>query len=324
MFQLDGKEFGELIKRKFAPDFKITEASGSLNNVFECHTQSFRNESFDILKLTSNFHDDVKVYGLNDTSHVSLHFQLAGKSDANISGFKTSLPLEKGRFNLMNCVDPISSFVFPKQHHYEYLCIGLKPSFFNEILVDCGDACADILNKSQERESFSLFQPNNMTNNWQYTALKLLQNPPLSNNLKPVYIKSKIKELVLLAIESYPFGKYEKEIIKPEVEKLNSVKNYLLDNYLSFLTLDGICRDFGLNEFKLKRGFKKLFGITVFGYIHQLRMAHANRLLLDSGLSIGEIAAIIGYTSDASFIRSFKQYYGYSPGKHQLLAKPSG
>jgi AraC-like DNA-binding protein len=44
-------------------------------------------------------------------------------------------------------------------------------------------------------------------------------------------------------------------------------------------------------------------------------MQHAQTLLIAGGLSIGEIAAVVGYTSDSSFIRAFKRYYGYAPGK---------
>jgi AraC-like DNA-binding protein len=34
-----------------------------------------------------------------------------------------------------------------------------------------------------------------------------------------------------------------------------------------------------INEYKLKRGFKELFGTTVFGFIHRHRMSTAKRLL---------------------------------------------
>ncbi len=57
-----------------------------------------------------------------------------------------------------------------------------------------------------------------------------------------------------------------------------------------------------------------MFGTTVFSYIHKLRMEHAYYLACHADYSIGEIAAITGYQSDAAFIRAFKQAFNCSPG----------
>jgi len=318
MFQLDGKEFASLIKRQFTAKLMTTETSIAVKNVFECRTKSLRDEDFDILNFTSSFQDDFKINNLQDTTHVSLHFQLSGKSDAYISGFGKILPMNKGRFNLLNCVEPISTFVFPKQQVYEYLCVGLKPSFFRSVLEDCGPAYENMLAQSHRGQAFSLYHPNSTTGHLQLDTLNLLRRSPVADNLRTLYIRSKVKELILLTIGGGAEDK--KTVITIDIDKLNAVKAYLTINYLSVFTLESISRTFGLNEFKLKSGFKKLFGYTVFGYIHQLRMEHACNLLSSGGFSIGEVAAIIGYTSDSAFIRAYKLQFGYTPGKHQLFA----
>ena len=145
----------------------------------------------------------------------------------------------------------------------------------------------------------------------------MLQNPPVADNLKAVYLRSKVKELIFLSLNTYSSapGQDHYPITAQDIEKLQEVKSYLSVHYLSALSLEGISRSFLLNEFKLKKGFKAVFGHTVFGYIHQLRIEYAGRLLQDGGMSIGEVAALVGYTSDSSFIRAFKSYYGCSPGK---------
>lgn len=319
MFQLDGKEFASLIKRVFTAELMTTETSIAVKDVFECRTKSMRDEDFDILNFTSSFQDDFRINNLQDTTHVSLHYQLAGKSDAYISGFRKTLPMDKGRFNLLNCVDPVSTFVFPKQQVYEYLCVGLKPSFFRSVLQDCGPAYESMLAQSQRGQAFSLYHPNSTTDHLQSDTLNLLQRPPVADNLRTLYIRSKVKELILLTIGGAG-AEDKKTVTNIDTDKLNAVKAYLTANYISAFTLESISKTFGLNEFKLKSGFRKLFGYTVFGYIHHLRMEHANTLLSSGGFSIGEIAAIIGYTSDSAFIRAYKLHFEYTPGKHQLFA----
>ncbi len=319
MFQLDGKEFASLIKREFTTELMTTETSIAVKDVFECRTKSLRDEDFDILNFSSSFQDDFRINNLQDTTHVSLHYQLAGKSDAYISGFGKILPMDKGRFNLLNCVDPVSTFVFPKQQVYEYLCVGLKPSFFRSVLQDCGPAYESMLEQSQRGQAFSLHHPNSTTDHLQRDTLNLLKHPPVADNLKTLYIRSKVKELILLTIGGRG-AEDKKAVTNIDTDKLNAVKVYLTANYLAVFTLESVSKTFGLNEFKLKSGFRKLFGYTVFGYIHQLRMEHAYTLLCSGGFSIGEVASIIGYTSDSAFIRAYKLQFGYTPGKHQLFA----
>lgn len=320
MYQLAGEEFGDLIRREFTVDVMTAESSGTLAKVFDCKSKSFRNTDFDLLKFSATFQEDVRVNDLQDTTHVSMHFQLSGKSNASISGLSRDQPMQGGQFNIINCVDPVSSFVFPRQQSYEYLCVGLKTSFFSRVVEDCGPTYQEILNQVEKGQGFSLFNRGTTINGWQMSVLQLLQNPPVADTLKDSYVQGKVKELILLSLNGYRGDDCGHTTVwnNRDIEKLTAARDYLRINYLSILTLEGISRSFLLNEFKLKKGFKELFGITVFGYIHQLRMEHAARLLQNGGLTIGEISTITGYTSDSSFIRAFRSFYGQSPGKFML------
>lgn len=318
MYQLTGDEFSNLIKRAFTAGPVMVQASGSLKDVFICKSDNTRTCDFDILNFTASFQEETRVYHFKDTTHVSMHFQMSGRSGAYISGLVKGQPMRGGQFNVLNCVDPISSFIFPKQTNYAYTCIGLKPAFFNTVLEECGNAYYNLLIKSQKREPFTLFSSGAVTSYLQLSALQLLQNPPLADNLKISYTRSKVKELILLSLHAYCItsaSDHKKYTIPTaEIEKLYAVREYLTQHYLNALTLEGITRTFLFNEFKLKKGFKVLFGSTVFGYIHELRMQHAHTLMQGGGLTVGEVAATTGYRSDSSFIRAFRLFHGHTPG----------
>jgi AraC-like DNA-binding protein len=314
MYHLEGTEFADILKRDFTQSFQTTRASGGVTDKFNCQTQSLMGDAFNILNFSGSFHDELHISNMNDATHVSIHFQLSGSSDAYISGINHSLSLHTGNFNLLNCVNPLSSFVFHKQQHYEYVCIGLKPSFFIDILLGCCGSYQHILEQSQNQQPYSLFAGSKKTSHLQYNALRLLTAPPVADSLRNAYIKSKITELTLLTLDQQAGKPAVHEAISAgDTDKLIAVKNYLNNNYLCELSLKSIARDFLLNEFKLKRGFKILFGTTVFGYVHDKQMTHALALITSRDYTVGEVAAIIGYLSDASFTRAFKQYFGYSP-----------
>lgn len=72
----------------------------------------------------------------------------------------------------------------------------------------------------------------------------------------------------------------------------------------------------GTNECTLKRGFKRIFKITVYQYLLKKRMRLAKHLLQSTNLKEREIALLCGYESLAGFVTTFRRYFGYSP--HQL------
>jgi AraC-like DNA-binding protein len=78
-------------------------------------------------------------------------------------------------------------------------------------------------------------------------------------------------------------------------------------------SLRGRYRRVGLNEYKLKRGFRELFGTTVFAYLSEQRLALAKRMLLDTDKTAAEIAFELGYATPQHFSAAFKKRFGVSP-----------
>jgi AraC family transcriptional regulator, transcriptional activator of the genes for pyochelin and ferripyochelin receptors len=73
-----------------------------------------------------------------------------------------------------------------------------------------------------------------------------------------------------------------------------------------------LARQVGLNEFKLKRDFKRIFGTTVFGYVRVRRMELA-ALQLRQGMPVIEVAAQVGYVSPGRFAIAFRRHFGVRP-----------
>lgn len=70
---------------------------------------------------------------------------------------------------------------------------------------------------------------------------------------------------------------------------------------------------YGIDHFG--RVFRKIMGCSPQDFIIRARIAKARQLLLETGLSVKEIAAAIGYTSQFFFSRQFKSLTGQSPSE---------
>ncbi len=65
------------------------------------------------------------------------------------------------------------------------------------------------------------------------------------------------------------------------------------------------------------RCLKRHTGMSPLKYQHYLRIEEAKRLLRQSGLTVGEIGARVGYSDDNYFIRMFRERIGVSPGVYR-------
>ncbi|MBS7810300.1 helix-turn-helix transcriptional regulator [Roseococcus pinisoli] len=77
--------------------------------------------------------------------------------------------------------------------------------------------------------------------------------------------------------------------------------------------LMGLARQVGLNEKKLKAGFRTQFGTSVIGFLQDVRLRAAHRLLLEGRSSVTEVAMAVGYANPSHFALMFRRRYGVSP-----------
>lgn len=136
-------------------------------------------------------------------------------------------------------------------------------------------------------------------------------NSPLTGYLKRVLIEAKVHELIALQLNGSEISR--KETSRNEKDLFVEIKNYLDRTYLNEHSLKSIARQFGLNEFTLKKGFKTNYNTTVFDYLLTKRLEHAHELLLHTTQSIREISLISGYKYSNHFSTAFKKRFGISP-----------
>lgn len=96
-------------------------------------------------------------------------------------------------------------------------------------------------------------------------------------------------------------------------EKIIKAREILLQNIGTPLTIKELSRKVAINECYLKKGFKEMFGTTVFDFYQSQRMEHAKYLLYDKGLSVTEVSVLLGYSSISHFSTAFKRHTGLKP-----------
>lgn len=105
------------------------------------------------------------------------------------------------------------------------------------------------------------------------------------------------------------------------VEKFMMVCNYITDHCTENLDTDSLADLAGFSKFHFARLFRQFTGISCYQYLIQKRIAYADKLLLDSALSITDVAMRSGFNSLSTFNRVFKQTKGCTPSEYRNLIR---
>lgn len=91
------------------------------------------------------------------------------------------------------------------------------------------------------------------------------------------------------------------------------IKSYVKNNLSKKITLSDLSWKLHYSTVTLTEHFKKEYDITIMEYVMKKRMEKASRLLINSELSIREVAEECGFGDNEYFSRCFKSYHGMSP-----------
>lgn len=99
---------------------------------------------------------------------------------------------------------------------------------------------------------------------------------------------------------------------------LRNVEDYIAAHYQdSQLSPQQIAEQFDVSANYLPRKFQLLSGMSLNSYILQVRMSHAQKLLMGSELPVSEIAISVGIENESYFYKLFKKYYGCTPKEYK-------
>ena len=92
---------------------------------------------------------------------------------------------------------------------------------------------------------------------------------------------------------------------------------YIQLKYSEQIKIEKIAFACGLNRSYLTRLFKDATGYSLQEYLLIYRMKMASKLLLDTEMSIQDIANAVGYSDTFTFSKAFKRQTGLSPSEYK-------
>lgn len=248
---------------------------------------------------------------------IDMYFLLEGESKLRLQGDKKTVGITGNHHNIGYAPSCVGEFTMLGNTVHRMLEIQMSDDFFMRLIdEDCPTLSRFASNI--EKQQVARIAPNNLVITPKMrSAIGEIMSSNRKGRMLHLYLEAKLLELFTMQIEQceYLYGDSvpKTSLKKGDIDKLHAAKERLEHALYEPPTLLALAREVGINDFKLKKGFRELFGTTVFGYVNDIRMEQAHTMLLDENKTVTEVADALGYSEPHHFSKAFKKKYGYPP-----------
>lgn len=283
-------------------------------NIAERSSELIRvGEGIGLVKITHEGSEPFEIQRDIPKSIIQFYFSLEGESTFSF-GPTYQLRLKEGKnFFFYNPEKelPVNIRINPgAKHVFLFLTIDRVHELFVEDAAELPFLSSENVNRKFYDERVIAPQTT--------VVLNQLFNIHLSPQAQKLYYHGKVLELLSLYFSSREVDTVSCPFLADEenVRKITLAKEYLMKHMTQPPSIKDLAREVGLNEYRLKVGFKEVYGNTVYGYLLDHKMDHS-RTMLDSGkYKVNEVAYALGYTNPSHFITAFKKKFGLTPKKY--------
>jgi AraC-like DNA-binding protein len=262
------------------------------------------------------FGHDTRLVNKNNVGSdlIGFCFFLKGGLTTNFPTASKAMQIKGGDQKLKFDPNSEMTHVVPGSRSLEFVHMSVHPEYFFNLLPEHEGWSEDLREHigtgrvlfRETASSLSLIQQ---------MALQQIIRSPYDGKLGRLMLESYVVQVILNLLQE-SFNRPETHptrLSKRDRDLMHDVRDFLLDTFLELHSLNGLSRQFGVNQTKLVAGFKAEFGTTIFEYIGGLKLQHAKKLLEEDGFFVQEVSSIVGYKNPNHFSAAFKKKFGFSP-----------
>lgn len=255
------------------------------------------------------------LYFESDFETVEMHFALKGRSSVVSKRTQEALSFDNYQHNIIYARDMCGKVQW-EQGEFQLCEINLSPLFFKKYLPEDVGVFAKFKNAIEKSQTVILSAQHHLISMQMYRIIDEIITCQRQGFFKRMFLEAKVIELLLLQLEQIGGRELLKSSIKKsDIDKIYAVREYILKNLTTSCSLIDLAREVGTNEFTLKKGFKELFGTTVFGFWIDAKLDAARLMLIEQEMTVGEVSHQIGYKNSRHFSTAFKKKYGMLPSQ---------
>jgi AraC-like DNA-binding protein len=271
----------------------------------------------DVYVAVLNFaYKDPRVEMLPGDGLIQFYFKLCGDLTMGVSRTE---PLRLNRPSLLVYSQPagldLQEWTAPSVRERS-VAITLRPRFllenFLSAVVDAPPQLQALISVSPGQLRYCQLP---LTTTMFEIATRLVDNP-YTGIISLLHTEALTMELLCTAVAGFSTLEHSpsKEYSDIDLRCLHAARNFLMKHLSPAPTIRHVARAVGMNETYLKRGFRAVFGETLFAFSVRCRMQEALTLLVrEPRLPVARVAEAVGYSHQTSFATAFRRHFGICP-----------
>lgn len=259
---------------------------------------------------------DLVVQNNTGIQNVGLYFRKNGTTSYLVDkkgNIEKSFPANTNGLFFMQ--EDSSSREFTKEDSCrESISIHFSFEYFKQLVNLYPDLFEETFLRYEKGETFYLKKRFETTTPQQYHILSQIEDAHIFGSGQKAYVDAKVLELLCFQFQTQQDEVHQFSCkTAKDYDKIHEACSVLLTNIHTPPSLRALALEVGINEKKLKCGFKEVYNNTVYGYLFDYKMQLAEQLLQDTSKSIAEVALQCGYEYPSHFCTAFKRRFGISP-----------
>lgn len=266
---------------------------------------------------------------LNETYHariehgkplVTFAFSVSGRAVSENGGLARPVGIKGGESFTHYLPDPVLARSISPREHQRAVAIKIAPERLNSLVAEdlkrVPPGFGRILQGDLRAPFFCLRQ----TTPAMKAALHQMIHCPYTGAVRKLLIESKAMELIAYKLEQLsevPGSPCAEPLAGADADRIRRARDLLVRDLQAPPSLMALARASGMPHTKLNRGFRALFGCTVFEYLRRQRLEYARSLLGENRMNVTEAAFTAGFCSSSHFTQAFSKHFGVRPGVYR-------
>lgn len=253
------------------------------------------------------------MHSAHTHSYYEMFYLISGKCDLLIKN--STYHLIPGNIIFIPA-DTLHRTSYTGSAFHERLDIEFTSNYMNELIVQFGMTWI-------QHHLFSkiFYLPEEFREEFHHLFDQMIAESQSSDAFSPCMMKMHFQTIIILILRH--MNQSSIQIIssdKKETDKaLQTAVTYINENFKNNITLNDLAELLHLNPSYFSKKFKASNGLGFKEYLNNVRISHSEKLLLETSLSITEIAFECGYDNSNYFGDTFKKINGVSPSAFRRL-----
>lgn len=250
-----------------------------------------------------------------DRPLVELHFQLEGATPSLQNSLGIDFELHAGQSNLSFLPPLDGSFELKGDADGAAFSIVLSKAFFVDLAGRHPHLLEKCMTRMDREEPFTLRADHFQITPRMRAVIQRIREHDACHGAGSLFLEAQVLELLSLQFAQLerPTPTHNGHLSRSDADRIRAAAGLLIERMDNPPTVVELARYALMNEFKLKQGFREIFGTSPYAYMLEHKLELARMYLLDTDWSIAAISRRVGYRDPAHLTNAFRKRFGMRP-----------